>query len=214
MPRDVDIQPGSTFHLPAAQDKNIDNLLKIFGKKEATDALTAMAKTPPDMWVDISNMTSNLRDIVMAGGLSKMVASLEEALSLKIEEITSPIINEINTAMAIILAPIEEQLATVFNDLSGFIAENPTGGAIGGIVGGVAGLFLPGGQIWGILLALVGAALEAFFTDLAGDIAASPMGISPTGGIFGGPEGFAFYGSETPPEGARTGGRLPLEEEF
>ncbi len=171
--RDVDIKPGQEFHLPAAQEKNIDNLLKIFGKKEATEALTEMAKTKASTWTDIKDSITGLNDFVAVGGATTIIAGFKETVDLQIADALSPLTNTINQLLIDALAPVLEKLTTIINDLAAFILRFPTGAVVGGVVGGIASLFLPGGVIVGSLLvaigAVVGAAIENFF-NLEGNL--------------------------------------------
>ena len=165
MPRDVDIQPGSTFHLPAAQDKNIQNLLKIFGKKEATQALTEMAKVDKSTWGDIRSTVSDLKQISALGGRSNIIAGFKATVDLQIESLFSSFTNEVDQLIADALSPIQELINDIVNDLSQFISDNAVGAGVGGIVGGVAALFLPGGPLLVALGALVGATIEAWWQN-------------------------------------------------
>lgn len=198
MPKDVDIQPGQAFHLPAAQEKNVNTLLKIFSKKEATAALTEMAKVDKSTWENIQSTVSDLRDISALGGVSNIVQSFRETIELQIQRITTPLTNEVNQLIIAALAPIETILTDIFNNLSTFIAANSVGGAIGGIAGSIVGEFLPGGQLWAVIGALIGAGIQQLIDYLTGGITSSPTGISPTGGIYGGPGGFGLMTDEEP----------------
>lgn len=158
MPRkETEIQPGSTFFLPAAQEKNLTTLLGVLGKKEATKAIEAIGKTDTNSWTKIDNVVGNLNSIVEAGGISPMITSFKEAVQLQLNAFVTPLTNQINTLVATALDPLKVQLTDIFNDLSTFVADNPEGGAIGAIIGGIAGLFLPGGEIWGVIGAMLGA---------------------------------------------------------
>lgn len=163
MPREPEIMPGQTFHLPAAQQKNFENLLKIFSKKEATKALTEMAKVDKSTWQDIQSTVSDLKQISALGGISTILSSFGKTVELQIQDFLSPLTNEINQLMTDALLPIKGLINDIINDLSQFIADNAPGATVGGIVGGVAALFLPGGPILVAIGALIGASIEALF---------------------------------------------------
>ena len=160
MPREPEIQPGSAFHLPAAQEKNVGNLMKIFSKKEATDALTEMAKVKASTWTDIKDTVGDLKALAGVGGVGTIISSFTETIKLQIENLLSPIQNEINQAIADQLAPLMTLLSGVINDLSQFLSDNKTGAGIGGIAGEIAAMFLPGGKLLVALGALIGAAIQ------------------------------------------------------
>lgn len=150
------IRPGQTFHLPAAQQANMDSLLKVLSSKKATDALTEIGKTKDSTWDNINETVVGLNDLVRAGGI-------QGTIQTQIDAILSPLKNEMNTLISEALAPIKEQVQDIWNELSTFISDNKTGAAIGGIAGQIAGMFLPGGPILIAVGALFGAAIEAFF---------------------------------------------------
>lgn len=160
MPREPEIQPGSAFHLPAAQEKNVTSLIKVLGKKEATDALTEMAKVKPSTWTDIKDTVGDLKALAGVGGVGAILSSFTETIKLQIENLLSPIQNEINQAIADQLAPLMTLLSGVINDLSQFLSDNKTGAGIGGIAGEIAAMFLPGGKLLVAIGALIGAAIQ------------------------------------------------------
>ena len=53
------MQPGQAFHLPAAQQANVKNLLKVLGSKPATEALKEIGKTKDSAWKDIKESIIN-----------------------------------------------------------------------------------------------------------------------------------------------------------
>jgi len=172
MPRkDVDILPGQTFHLPAAQAKNFGNLLKIFGKKEATEAITEMAKTKSSTWSDIKDTVVDLKSFTAIGGVGAIVGRVQESISLTLEDALSPLSNEVNQLitdwMTTNITPI---LNDIISRLSGFVSDNSTGSLIGGIVGEILTLFLPGGQLLVSLASLIGAGIESLFKGIGGFI--------------------------------------------
>ena len=171
MPRDVDIQPGSTFHLPAAQQANLSNLLKIFNKKEAVEAIKAIADTDKETWTNIKDSVIGLNEFVSTGGFRGILESLKETSDLQIAEALSPLKNEIDQLLTEQLQPVKDLINNITNDLGDFITENKVGATIGGIAGSVISYFLPGGPVWVTLGSVVGAAIEWWFTlqdDLPG----------------------------------------------
>ena len=190
MPKEPDIIPGQAFHLPAVQDVNIDNLLKIFGSKEATAALTELAKTESETWTDIKDSITKLNDFIMEGGAAKIIDDFKETVDLQIADALSDFTNEIKQAIADTFSPLKEAISTITNDITQFISEelatalepvltaignmavelsnyilsNPTGAIIGGTAGAIAGLFLPGGAILVAIGALIGSIIEDIIT--------------------------------------------------
>lgn len=169
--RDVDIIGTGTGvgagagGLKGQQERNLGNLMKIFSKKEATQALTEMAKTKPSMWIDIRDSIIGLNDFVSAGGIDKIIDSFKETVDLQIEAALSPLTNEVNQLitdwMTENITPILNQIAL---DLSQYIADNPTGALVGGVIGQIASIFLPGGPLLIALGAIIGAAIEDLIT--------------------------------------------------
>ena len=160
MPRDVDIQPGSTFHLPAAQQANLSNLLKIFNKKEAVAAIKAIGDTDKETWTNIKDSVIGLNEFVSAGGIKGMLESLKKTSDLQIADALAPFKNEINQLLTTQLQPIKGLIVDITNELGTFITENKAGATAGGIAGSVLSYFLPGGPVWVTLGSVVGAAIE------------------------------------------------------
>ena len=153
------IRPGQTFHLPAAQQANMDSLLKVLSSKKATDALTEIGRTKDSTWDNIKDTVVGLNDLVRAGGI-------QGTIQTQIDAILSPFKNEINQLITEALSPIKDIMTDINNELSTFIAENKVGAAIGGIAGQIAGMFLPGGPILIAVGALFGASIEAFLSGM------------------------------------------------
>ena len=55
------------------------------------------------------------------------------------------------------------------NDLTAFIGEGAEGALIGGVIGGIASLFLPGGIILTAVGAIVGAAIQQILEQTASE---------------------------------------------
>lgn len=179
MPRkETEIKPGSTFFLPAAQEKNLTTLLGVLGKKEAAKAIEAIGKTDTNSWTKIDNVVGNLNSIVEAGGISPIIMSFKEAVQLQLNAFVTPLTNQINTLVAESLAPMKEQIQDIFNDLGTFVADNPEGGAVGAIIGGIVGLFLPGGEIWAVVGAMLGSGGQSLFEAIGVELTNFWLGIT------------------------------------
>ena len=153
--------------------------------REQQKALEAMAKIKPEQWKGINaNLTilKEFMDLDAPGIFRQMKFSITETVSLKIQELFSPLKNEINAQINDILNPfIADYLSPIMSDLSAFLAANPEAAAAGGMVGMIGGMFLPGGDIWTILIALIAAgtlqALNAMFPDYATRDRSQPRGV-------------------------------------
>lgn len=174
IPKEVIIAKGGRgwgFEKKGFQERNMENLLKVFSKKEATEALTAMGETSKEAWGDIKETVTSLKDIVDIGGTTEILQSLrtqvEESLALAIEGALSPITNTMNTIIGDALAPIFEHLTSISNTIAGFIEGKETGAFFGAMIGSIWG---PLGQLIG---GLIGAAIEGLIDWMAlglGDI--------------------------------------------
>jgi len=148
--------------LKGQQERNLDNLMKIFSKKEATQALTEMAKVKASTWTDIKDTVSDLRDLTLAGGVGNMIENIKGNVDLTIADALSPLANDVNQLIADWMTDnITPILTGIVGNLSDFVTDNSAGSLIGGIIGEVATLFLPGGELMVTLLALIGAVIEA-----------------------------------------------------
>lgn len=113
MPREPEIQPGSTFHLPAAQEKNIGNLMKIFSKREATDALTAIGKMDKDTWGSVKDTVIGLGSFVAKGGISTFKDEIRQVINNEVTGIMSPILNEFQPLFSLFYKAIEPVLPLI-----------------------------------------------------------------------------------------------------
>lgn len=159
-----DISPSKE----ALSNRNLTLLLKTFSKKETQKSLESLAKIDKDEWKSMAETAFMLNSFVALGGTSELAnilkGSIKETVELQIAAFLSPIKNTINQAITDIITPfLTDILQPMINDLNTFLSANITGAGIGGIVGSIAGIFLPGGIIWVTLGAVVGAAIENYF---------------------------------------------------
>ena len=113
MPREPEIQPGQAFHLPAAQQKNMESLLKVLSKKEATDALTELGKIKSDTWTDIKDSVIGLKDFVVGGGISTIKEEIRQVLNEEVTGIMSPLLNEFQPLFSLFYDAIEPILPLI-----------------------------------------------------------------------------------------------------
>ena len=144
------------------QNRNLGNLLKIFGGKQATDALKEMAKVKASTWTDIKDTVSDLKVLSTGGGTGAIIDSFRDTIDLSLQAAFAPLTNEVNQLMTdwmtANITPILNDIAT---ELSAFVSENSVGATVGGIAGQIASFFLPGGPILIAIGALLGAGVEA-----------------------------------------------------
>ena len=183
MPRESIVGSGRRgfgFEQKGFQERNLALLLETLSKKEVQKSIEALAKFDKDEWVEMANTATSLNNFVALGGVSTLTSSIKETIKLQIDSLLSPLKNEINQAITSIIAPfIADILTPMINSLNDFLAENITGAGIGGIVGSIASIFLPGGPIWVTLGAVVGAAIEEYF-KWVDDIFPDPLDLPPS----------------------------------
>lgn len=164
---------GFGFEQKGFQERNLQLLLETLSKKETQKAIESLAKIEKDEWKAMAETASFLNTFISLGGkvalFNTMQESIKETIKLQIDSLLSPLTNEINQAITDQLAPfINDLLTPLINDLTTFLSENRTGAGIGGIVGSIASLFLPGGPFLVAIGAIIGAAIEnllSFFTQ-------------------------------------------------
>ncbi|KKL54654.1 hypothetical protein LCGC14_2263240 [marine sediment metagenome] len=149
------------------QNRNLGNLLKIFGSKQATDALKEMAKVKAGTWTDIKDTVSDLKVLSTGGGTGAIIDSFRDTIDLSLQAAFAPLTNEVNQLMTdwmtANITPILNDIAT---ELSAFVSENSVGATVGGIAGQIASFFLPGGPILIAVGALIGAGVESGLVSL------------------------------------------------
>ena len=156
-----------------AQNRNLGNLLKIFGSKQATDALKEMSKVKASTWTDIKDTVSDLNTLSTGGGTGAIISSFRDTVELTIEQQLSPLTNEVNQLITDwITANITPILNDIISGLTNLVSDNSTGGLIGSIVGSFVALFVPGGILWTIIGAIIGSAFEAAVTNWGDHFAA------------------------------------------
>lgn len=166
---------GAAFEQKGMEERNLQVLLKSLSNKETQKAIENLSKIEKDEWKAMAATAVMLNSFVSLGGTSELATilttSIGDTITLQIESILTPITNEINQAITNALTPfITDILTPVINDLNAFLSENKAGAGIGGIIGGVAGLFIPGGPIIGAIVgAILGALIESGY-GVIGDI--------------------------------------------
>ena len=164
MPREPIIgsgRKGFGFEQKGFQERNLALLLETLSKKEVQKSIEALSKFDKDEWIAMAATATMLNNFVSLGGASTLIGSVKETIKLQIDSLLSPLTNEINQAITDIITPfINDLLTPLINDLNTFLSENSTGAGIGGIIGGVASLFLPGGPILIAIGAIVGSIVE------------------------------------------------------
>lgn len=156
---------GAAFEQKGMEERNLQTLLKSLSNKETQKSIEALSKIERDEWTAMAITATTLNNFLSLGGPSELInsitSSIETTIKLQIDSLLSPINNEINTAINEILGPfINNVLTPAVNTLTNFLGNNMEGAAIGGIVGAIASLVLPGGPIWIAIGAAVGAAIQ------------------------------------------------------
>ena len=153
------------------QNRNLGDLLRIFGSKQATDALKEMAKVKASTWTDIKDTVSDLSTLSTGGGTGAIISSFRDTVELTIAQQFSPLSNEVNQLITDwITTNITPILNTIISDLTNLVSDNSAGGLIGGIVGSVASIFLPGGPILVAIGSIIGAGIEAGIKEVREDV--------------------------------------------
>lgn len=149
--------------IQALSQRNMQNLMKTLSDKTVQKSVEALSKLGKNEWVALALVTTNLRDIVEMGGLgvfSDMADNIFDTVKLKIESLTSPIVNEVTAAIDEALLPFIQWLTPLMNGIGDFVADNETAG-IGGIVGGIVGTLFGQPFLGAIAGAVLAALLEA-----------------------------------------------------
>ncbi len=180
MPRESIVgsgRKGFGFEQKGFQERNLALLLETLSKKEVQKSIEALAKFEKDEWVEMANTATSLNNFVALGGVSTLTSSIKETIKLQIDSLLSPLTNNINQAITDIIAPfIADILQPMINDLNDFLAVNTTGAGIGGIVGSIASIFLPGGPLLVALGAIIGAAIESALALLPRELEVQGVG--------------------------------------
>jgi hypothetical protein len=151
--------------------KNIEKELEL--KKKELELFKELNKIQPEQWHNIKLSVQGLNEFVTAGGNNEIVQTfidqVKETVTSNINDALSPLTNEINAQMQILLDPLNKLLSEIANNMSSFISSGPMGGAgaaWGGLIGGAVGtmwLGPVGGQIMTIFGSMVGLVLERYF---------------------------------------------------
>lgn len=146
---------GSTLDpTKGLQERNLDTLLKIFSKKEATEAITAIGKMEANTWIQVRDTVRDLKDVVAMGGVGTIVDNLTESIQLRLDQAMAPINNQLSSIVTDTLGPIYADLQALATDMAAFVADGPTGAFWGSMVGSIWGEL---GQLMG---GLIGAGVE------------------------------------------------------
>jgi len=169
-----DISPSKE----ALSNRNLTLLLETLSKKETQKSLEALSKIKKDEWKAMSETATTLNSFVILGGTSELAttltSSIEKTIKLQVESVLSPLLNNINQAVIDLINPLIELITPAINDLTTFFGENAVGTGIGGIAGGVIGLFVGNPLVGTFIGAILGAVLEEFFLSQAGTLNLPP----------------------------------------
>jgi len=132
--------------------------------EQAKEFMKEAGKIKPDQWKGINEnlkMVKEFVDISLNSFASQMVDNITTSIKLEVESIIAPLSDTIITSMNDLINPlINQYLMPIVQDLQGFLKDNSEGAGIGGIAGSVTSMFLPGGQIWVVIGALIGAGIQ------------------------------------------------------
>ena len=164
-PRDFDFEgsgfKGAEFEQKGMEERNLQVLLKSLSNKTTLKSIESLSKIDRDDWTAMAATATMLNSFVALGGTGELLSSIKTTIDLKIAEFLSPLENNINQAISDIITPfITDILTPLMNDLSAFLSENSFGAGVGGIAGNILASFLPGGNIWVVVFAALGAYLE------------------------------------------------------
>ena len=159
---------GFGFEQKGFQERNLQLLLETLSKKETQKSIEALSKIDKDEWKIMSEAATSLNKFIELGGtvalFSTVRESIKETITLQIDDLLSPLQNEINQAITDQLTPfLNDILTPVINSLNSFLSNNSAGAGVGGIVGSIISFFVPGGQFWVVLGAVIGAFIEELF---------------------------------------------------
>lgn len=123
-PRDFDFEgsghKGAAFEQKGREERNIANLLAIFGNAEANKTLTELSKIKKDQWKSMGETLGVLKDFMDTGGIS-FFDRIEETWSLQVQNALSPLLNEINELVATALKPIMPLIMATLNEATDWI---------------------------------------------------------------------------------------------
>ena len=211
MPKDVDFKgsgmKGFGFEEKGYQERNLKTLLGTLSKKGTQKAISDLSKIERDEWVSMATVSKDIATVAKAGGLREIVGGsidrIYDVINDQIDALTSELTNTVTGAINELLAPfIADYLIPLINDLTAFLSENMTGAGVGGILGGVAAFWLPGGAAWVAVGAILGAALESLVNWSRGLVPQDEQ-------MTGSPAGYITWA-----EANRDGIRYPTYQEY
>jgi hypothetical protein len=136
-------------------------------RKKELELFKEINKVQPEQWQNIRFSVQGLNEFVKAGGNTEIINSfvdqVKQTITNNIGDALSPLTNEINAQMNIIMAPINSLLSGIANQLTGFLSDAPIGAGVGGIVGSALGTFWAGpmgAQAGQMIGAIVGTYVE------------------------------------------------------
>lgn len=108
--KDVEIQPSQTFHLPAAQEANKQNLIETLGAAEKT--FTAIAKTKKETWREMGEGFSKMESFARMGGITSLlggsISRVQDTITGMLDAMLAPIVTEFTSKLGEILTAFNE----------------------------------------------------------------------------------------------------------
>lgn len=144
-PEDVEIQPGQTFHLPAAQEKNVQTLMEVFDSihkirvrqlEAATETFEAIEQIDREDW---DAQTRSYREFGLfsrQGGMMSLVGGsiqrIKDQITGYVDEALAPLVNKISeladkifTELSPALLELTNNISTVIDNVANFELKIP-----------------------------------------------------------------------------------------
>lgn len=113
------------FEKKGFEERNLEDLIKIFGSKPATETLTSLAKVDKKTWQSMGTTVGVLKDFAASGGV-KYFDTIQETWELQVENALSPLTNQITESVAKILEPIMPMITAFIDEMTILISDGMT----------------------------------------------------------------------------------------
>ena len=146
-------------HISALSQRNRQDFLERMGAAEPV--VEELAKVEPSTWREMKGIFNSMEQVGRMNMFGNFTGRMQQAAMFPM----NVMFNRVGFMLEQLFLPMMPLINKVTIAYENFVMSNQTGALIGGGIGMIVGLYLPGGPIlWGIIGSTVGAGIEESLT--------------------------------------------------
>ena len=170
------MQPGATSrHFPRIRDANLQYEIGLLSQRNkelfldkmeaATPVIAELAKVTPNTWKSMKGLFTSVENVMRMTPFGNIGQRLQQSAMMPFSSIR----NRASFMMEQLFMPMMPIVNKEVIGYETYIMQNQTGALIGGGIGAIVGLWLPGGSVlWGLIGAGIGSLVEDKYKGIEG----------------------------------------------